>query len=60
MLVRCSVIVSDHDVKLGGHFQNLVGQCPMSDVRLLFPALDKSLFDSFSLNACNKISYLLM
>ena len=31
MLVRCSVIVSDHNVKLAGHFQNLVGQCPMSD-----------------------------
>ena len=31
MLVRCSVIVSDHNVTLAGHFQNLVGQCPMSD-----------------------------
>ena len=31
VLVRCSVIVSDHYVKLAGHFQNLVGQCPMSD-----------------------------
>ena len=28
MLVTCSVIVSDHNVKLAGHFQNLVGQCP--------------------------------
>ena len=27
LLVRCSVIVSDHNVKLAGHFQNLVGQC---------------------------------
>ena len=26
VLVRCSVIVSDHYVKLAGHFQNLVGQ----------------------------------
>ena len=25
---RCLVIMSDHDVKLAGHFQNLVGQCP--------------------------------
>ena len=31
LLVRCSVIVSDHNVKLAGHFQNLVGQCPMTD-----------------------------
>ena len=31
MLVTCSVIVSDHNVKLAGHFQNLVGQCPMTD-----------------------------
>lgn len=27
VLVRCSVIVSDHNVKLAGHFQNLVGKC---------------------------------
>ena len=27
----CSVIVSDRNVKLAGHFQNLVGQCPMTD-----------------------------
>ena len=31
VLVRCSVIMSDHNVKLAGHFQNLVGQCPMTD-----------------------------
>ena len=31
VLVTCSVIVSDHNVKLAGHFQNLVGQCPMTD-----------------------------
>ena len=31
VLVRCSVIMSDHNVKLVGHFQNLVGQCPMTD-----------------------------
>ena len=31
VLVRCSVIVSDHNVKLAGHFQKLVGQCPMTD-----------------------------
>ena len=31
VLVTCSVIVSDHNVKLAGHFQNLVGQCPMID-----------------------------
>ena len=31
VLVRCSVIVSDHNVKLAGHFQNLVGQCAMTD-----------------------------
>ena len=41
VLVRCSVIVSDHNVKLAGHFQNLVGQ--MSDDRLLFPALNKQI-----------------
>ena len=23
--------MSDHNVKLAGHFQNLVGQCPMTD-----------------------------
>jgi len=27
VLVRCSVIVSDHNVKLAGHFQNLVAKC---------------------------------
>ena len=31
VLVTRSVIVSDHNVKLAGHFQNLVGQCPMTD-----------------------------
>ena len=31
VLVTCSVIVSDHNVKLAGHFQNLVGQCLMTD-----------------------------
>ena len=31
VLVTCSVTVSDHNVKLAGHFQNLVGQCPMTD-----------------------------
>ena len=27
VLVRCLVIVSDRNAKLAGHFQNLVGQC---------------------------------
>ena len=36
VLVTCSVIVSDHTVKLAGHFQNLDGQY---HDRLLFPAL---------------------
>ena len=31
VLVTCSVIVSDHNVKLDGHYQNLVGQCLMTD-----------------------------
>ena len=31
VLVRCSVIVSDHNVKLAGYFQNLVGQCLLTD-----------------------------
>ena len=31
VLVTCSAIVSDHNVKLAGHFQNLVGQCQMTD-----------------------------
>ena len=31
VLVTCLVIVSDHNVKLAGHFQNLVGHCPMTD-----------------------------
>ena len=31
VLVTCSVIVSDHNVKLAERFQNLVGQCPMTD-----------------------------
>jgi len=30
VLVKCSDIMSDH-VKLAGHIQNLVGQCPMTD-----------------------------
>ena len=29
--VKCSDIVSDQNVKLVGHIQNLVGQCPMTD-----------------------------
>ena len=31
VLVRCLVIVSDHNAKLAGHFQNLVGQCLVTD-----------------------------
>ena len=31
VLVTRSVIVSDHNVKLAGHFQTSVGQCPMTD-----------------------------
>ena len=31
VLMRCWVIVYDHDVKLAGYFQNLVGQCSMTD-----------------------------
>ena len=31
VLVRCSIIVSDHNMKLADHFQNLVGPCPVSD-----------------------------
>ena len=30
VLVTCSVIVSNHNVKVAGHFQNLVGQCHMT------------------------------
>ena len=29
--LKCSDIVSDQNVKLVGHIQNLVGQCPMTD-----------------------------
>ena len=29
--MRCSVIVSDTNANLAGHFQNLVGQCPVTD-----------------------------
>lgn len=35
VLVRCLVIVSDHNVRLTGHFQNLVVQCQMTDYFLL-------------------------
>ena len=31
VLVTCSVIVPDHNVKLAGLYQNLVGQCLMTD-----------------------------
>jgi len=31
VLVKCLDIMSDHDVKLAGHIQNLVGQCLMTD-----------------------------
>ena len=31
VMVRCSVIVSGRNVKLAGHFQNLVRQCLMTD-----------------------------
>jgi len=31
VLVKCSDITSDHNVKLAGHIQNLVGQCPMTN-----------------------------
>ena len=30
VLVKCSDIMSDHNVKLAGHVQNLVGQCSMT------------------------------
>ena len=29
--VKCSDIISDQNVKLAGHIQNLVGQCPMTN-----------------------------
>ena len=29
--VKCLDIMSDQNVKLAGHIQNLVGQCPMTD-----------------------------
>ena len=31
VMVRYSVIVTDHNAKLVGHFQNLVGQCPVTN-----------------------------
>ena len=31
VLVTYSVVVSDHNVKLAGHFQNLVEQCLVTD-----------------------------
>jgi len=31
VLVKCLDIMSDHNVKLARHIQNLVGQCPMTD-----------------------------
>ena len=37
VLVTCLAIVSDHNVKLAGHFQKFVRT--MSDDRLLFPEL---------------------
>ena len=43
VLVTCSVIVSDHNVKLAGHFQNLVGQCPMTDCYFQHCILYKSI-----------------
>ena len=31
VLAKCSDMMSDHNVKLAGHIQNLVGQCPMTE-----------------------------
>ena len=31
MSIKCSDIMSDHNDKVAGHIQNLVGQCPMTD-----------------------------
>ena len=31
VLVRCLVIASDNNVTPAGYFQNLVGQCPLTD-----------------------------
>ena len=31
VLVGCLVVVSNHNVKLSGHFQNLVGQCKVTN-----------------------------
>lgn len=31
LLGSFSVILSDHYAKLGGYFQNLIGQCPVTD-----------------------------
>ena len=58
VLVTCSVIVSDHNVKLAGHFQNLVGQCPMTDcyfqhcMHMYFLWVDKSMWLPAKINSC--------
>ena len=57
MLVRCLVIVSDHNVKLAGHFQNLVGQCPMSDCYFQHCIVDKSTDNAEPLSICSVPQY---
>ena len=55
VLVTCSVIVSDHNVKLAGHFQNLVGQCPMTDCYFQHCAVKCNLTEFSNYATCNWI-----
>lgn len=51
--VRCSVIVSDHNVELAGYLQNLVRQCPMTDYYFQYCDIyaTKYLLKSFAIEA---------
>ena len=55
MSVKCADIMSDQNVKLAGHIQNLVEQCPMTDCyfQLCFRAFgDHRVSGSLRANAC--------
>ena len=49
VLVRCSIIVCDHNVKLAGHFQNLAGQCQATGCNISSTDFEKYWILSLSL-----------
>ena len=61
VLVRCLVIVSDHNVKLARHLRNLVGQCPVTDCYFQHcPAMKHYSFFRKQSSHINILSYIII